>query len=59
METATMDLNMDHNLSSIYQNPLLLVFLDLRKTYEMLDHGRLLHNLEGYGAGPKLLGILE
>ena len=40
------------------QDPLFLVFLDLRKEHENLDCGRLLKTLEGYGAGPKMRDIL-
>ena len=36
------------------QDPPLLVFLDLRKIYNNLDSGRILQNLEGYGAGQKM-----
>ena len=45
-------------MDSIYPGPLLLVFLDFRKAYDMLVHVHLLHTLEGYGVGPKLHGIL-
>ena len=40
------------------QDPLLLVFLDLRKAYKDLARGRLKQKLEGYGMGPKLWGLL-
>ena len=43
---------------SIEQDPLFLVFLDLPKSYNTLDHGRILHTLEGYGTGLKMWGIL-
>ena len=46
-------------MAIIDQEPLLIVLLDLRKAYDMLDLGRLLHTLEGYGLVPKLRGILE
>ena len=59
MGTAIMELNMYHELAIIDQYPLLLVFVDLSKSYDTLDCGLLLHTLEEYGAGPKLYGILE
>ena len=58
MGTAIMDLNLAKYLACVYQDPLLLVFLYLRKLYDNLDQFRILHNLEGYGAGPKMRGIL-
>ena len=39
--------------------PLFLVFLDLRKAYNNLDHGWLLQTLVGYGVGPTIRGVLE
>ena len=56
--TAIMELNMSQELDRIYQDPLFLLSLDLRKAYDTLDFGRLLHTLKSYRAGPKLCGIL-
>ena len=56
--TAIMELKIAQELASVYQDLILLVFLGLRKAYDNLDHGRLLKTLEGYGAGPKMRGIL-
>ena len=53
-----MDLKLAQELASVDQHPLFLVLLDLIKTYDNLDWGRLLQTLEGYGAGPKLRGLL-
>lgn len=53
-----MEINISQELESVDQDPLFLVFLDLRKIYENMDHGRLLQTLAGYGAGPKLRGLL-
>ena len=39
------------------QSPLLLVFLNLRKAYDIVDCKRFLITLEGYGAGPCLCGF--
>ena len=52
------ELNLAQELSSVDQEPLLLVLLDLIKAYEKLYRGRLLKTLEGYGEGPKMWGIL-
>ena len=58
MGIDTMELNMTQELATIYQEPFLLVFTDLRKEYGTLDHGCLLQTLEGYGEGPKMCGVL-
>ena len=49
-----MELKLAQELVSVDQDPLLLVFLDLRKFYYNIDQGRLIKTLEGYGAGPKI-----
>ena len=43
---------------SMDQDPLFLVFLYLRKSNDILDHGHILKTLEGYGVGPKMGDIL-
>ena len=53
-----MGLDIDKYLVSLDQDPLFLVFLDLRKSYHNLDHGRLLKTLERYGVGSKMRDIL-
>ena len=53
-----MELNLAQELSSMDQDSLLLVFLDLRKEYDNLDCGQLLKTLEGYGSRPKMRGIM-
>ena len=57
--TAIMELNLAQELASIDQDPLLLVFLDLRKAYDTVGRERLLITLKGYGAGPCMCGLLE
>ena len=57
--TAIMELKLDQELSRIYQDPLFLVFLELRKAYNTVDQDRLLITLEGYGAWPRMCGLLE
>ena len=56
--TSIMDLKLEQELASFYQEPLLLLLLDLRKAYDNFDRGQLLKTLEGYGAGPKMWGML-
>ena len=45
--TAIIDLKMAQELTIIDKEPLLLVFLDLKKVYATLDCGGLLQTLEG------------
>ena len=40
------------------QDPLFLIFLELRKSYNTLDRGCFLITLEGYGAGPCMQRLL-
>ena len=58
MRTAIMKLKVSQELASVDHNPRLLVFLDLRKTYDNVYRGRLIWTLEGYGAGPRLYELL-
>ena len=44
--TAILGINMMQELSSIGQDPLLLILLDLQKSYNNVDRGLLLTNLE-------------
>ena len=57
--TAIMELNLTQEISSIDQDHLLLVLLDLRKAYGTVDQEHLLITLEGYVGGPRLCGLLE
>ena len=56
---AIMEPKMVQELASIDHDPLFLALLDLQKAYNTLEHGRLLQNLEGYGAGPNMRSLLE
>ena len=56
---SIMELKLAQELASIDQDPLFLIFLDLRKDYGTMDRDRILITLEGYGVGPWMCGILE
>ena len=56
--TAIMEFKLLQELASVDQDPLLLVFLELRKSYDNLERWRLIQTLEDYGEGPKLRGLL-
>ena len=58
MGTAIMELKRTQELVGIYQDFLFLVFLDLKKAYYTMDWDRLFITLEGYGAGPRMCGLL-
>ena len=58
MGTIALELKLAQELSSINQDPLFLVILDLRKSYDTLDRGHLFTTLEGYSSGSHLCGIL-
>ena len=51
--TAIMVIKLAQKLASVDQDPIFLVFLDLSKSYDNLDCGRLLQTLAGKRAGPK------
>ena len=53
-----MELKLAQEFASVYQDSLLLVFLDLGKTNDNLDRGILLQTPSVYGEGPKLWGLL-
>ena len=59
MGTAIFDLNLVQEQVSVDQDPLLLVFLDLRKVYDTIYHGLLMTTLEGCGAGPHMCRLLS
>ena len=53
-----MELKLTQELESVYQDPLFLVFRDIRKSCNNLDCGTLLQTLSGYREGPKIQGPL-
>ena len=44
--TEILELNVAQELASVDQYPILLIFLDIKKSYDIVDHGRLLTNLD-------------
>ena len=56
--TAIMEFKLAQELVSVDQYPIFLVFGNIRKIYDNLDHGRLLQTLAGYRVGSKLRGLL-
>ena len=53
-----MEINIAQELTRIYHDPLFLVILDLRKSYDTVDRGCLIQTLENYGAITHLCGLL-
>ena len=45
MGTVILELKLAQELSRVNQDPLFLVFMDLRKTYYNMDRGRILKTL--------------
>ena len=56
--TVIIELKLAHELESVYQYPLFLIFLDIMSAYDNLYCGRILQTLLGYRVGPKLRGVL-
>ena len=54
MGTAILELKLSQDLASVDQDPLLLVFMDLHKSYDTVYRGHLLPTLEVYGTGPHI-----
>ena len=47
-------LKLEQELASVDRDPLLLVLIDLHKSYDTVDHGRLLTTSEGYDSVPHM-----
>ena len=56
--TTITELKLAQYLASVNQDPIFLVFFDLRMAYNNLERGRIIKFMAGYGAGPKLRGLL-
>ena len=57
--TATLKAKLLHNLASLREEVLYVIFLDLHKAYEALDRSWCLEILEGYGVGPRACWLLR
>ena len=53
-----LEMNMEQELARLEQDPLFLVFVYLKNSYDTVDCGRLMMTLEGYGAGPHMCRLL-
>ena len=53
-----MEMKLAQELDRVYRNPLFLVFIELRKSYDNVDRGHLTQTLEGCGVIPRLCGLL-
>ena len=58
-DMAIVELKLTQEIVNIYQDPLFLVLLELRKAYDTVDRYRLLITLDGYGLGPRICGLLD
>ena len=57
--TATLEANLEQHLTGLEHEPLLQVFLDFLKAYNLLDRERRLKILRRYGMGMNLARLLE
>jgi Reverse transcriptase (RNA-dependent DNA polymerase) len=57
--TVILEAKLAQELASIKNEPLFVVFLDLRKAYDTVDRERSLHTFEEYGMGPRMLRLLR
>ena len=56
--TETMEAKLAQNLKGLYHEPILQVFLDVRKDYDSLDRGMCMDILKGYRLKPNLHMLL-
>ena len=57
--TVTLESKLAKHMDGIAHKPLLEVFLEVRKTCGLLEKGRCLKILRGYGLGPNLALLLK
>ena len=57
--TAITKLKLAHDLDRVYHKPLLLVLLDLWKSYNTVEMEHFIQTLEGYRVGPRMCGLLK
>ena len=57
--TAIMEAKLVQQLAEIVHEPILQVFIDMRKAYDSLDRGRCMEIIRGYGLGPKLQRLIH
>ena len=58
MRKDIMEPKLTLELSSVYHEPLFLVFLQLRKAYNTVYRDRLVQKFKGYGAGSCMFGLM-
>ena len=54
-----MEANLNQQIAGILHDPLLQVFLDVQKSYNLLERGRCMDILRGYVLGNKLQSLLQ
>ena len=59
MGTATFEAKLAQQLEGISREPLLQVFLDMRKAYDFLDGGQCMEIIRGYGMGQNTVYLIS
>jgi hypothetical protein len=59
--TGTAIMNIKLLMQSIQRdiNPMYMIFLDIKKAYDLVDRERVLQLLQQYGVGPNICSIIE
>ena len=57
--TAIIEAKLAQQLACLEQAPFFGIFLDLRKAFDAMDRGRCIEIIRGYGAGPRMLRLIE